>query len=176
MGDQIVCEHLSHPYGPPKYAMVTLANMKEYVSWQHHVPGLKKARAALELIRVGVDSPKETELRLVLQRAGMPTFVPDHAIRNESDVPLRWADLGCEESKASVQYEGEHHLTPKQQSSDNARDYEIAESGWHRAKINKEDMKDGARLAIRKVAQMMVRGGWPAPDNLAGDPGRAVRR
>ncbi|PYI64967.1 hypothetical protein CVV68_20215 [Arthrobacter livingstonensis] len=61
------------------------------------------------------------------------------AILNESDVPLRRTGLGCGEDKTSVQYGGEHHLAPTQQSGDIARDYEIAEAGWHQAKNDKAD-------------------------------------
>lgn len=72
------------------------------------------------------------------------------ALRNESDVPLRRTGLGCGKYKTSVHYRGEHHLAPTQQSGDIARDCEIAEAGWHQAKNDNADLKDGVRPAIRK--------------------------
>ena len=45
--------------------------------------GVRKARAAVELIRVGADSPPETRLRLALVRAGLAEPVLNHVVRGD---------------------------------------------------------------------------------------------
>ena len=166
VGDQIVCCH-HRTFGPIKRAMVPLDVLKSYVADKRKIPGLARARDALDLIRVGVDSPPETRLRLLLQRAGLPVFIPDFPINDVAGHPAVWPDLGCAEYATCVEYDGEHHLDPKQQSLDHERDALTTELEWHQAKIYSPDLRWDGQPAIRKVARMLVRGGWPDPDNLA---------
>ncbi|WP_205787306.1 hypothetical protein [Specibacter cremeus] len=182
MGDQIVNEHHRN-FGPRKVALVPLAKLQEYVASKRCVRGIAKARAALALVRVGVDSPRETRVRLMLQRAGLPEFVPDHPIRNERGEPDVWPDLACDEFRTCVEYEGMHHLTVGQQASDHDRDFRTRQLGWHQARINDDDMRAGSAVVVAKVARMLVRGGWPDPNSVDpnntdpnGTAGRVARR
>ncbi|MFC7849542.1 hypothetical protein ACFUTU_13815 [Arthrobacter sp. NPDC057388] len=73
-GDAIVSEH-ARLFGPPRVAMVPLARLREFVDGANGIHGVRKARLALDLVRVGVDSPPESKLRLLLDDAGLPEFI-----------------------------------------------------------------------------------------------------
>jgi hypothetical protein len=167
IGDQIVCEHHRN-FGPPKEPMIPMTELLDDVLSRRRLMGIAKVREALALVRVGADSPPETRLRLMLQRAGLPQFVPDLPIRNARGEPDVWPDLNCEDHRTCVEYEGQHHLTLDHQASDHDRDYRTRQLGWHQAKINDADMKAGVERVVRKVARELVAGGWSDPLNLAG--------
>ncbi|EMY33036.1 hypothetical protein D477_017052 [Arthrobacter crystallopoietes BAB-32] len=163
IGDFLVSEHRRN-FGPPRKAKVPLAELRRYVESKSSLPGLARLRKALALVRVGVDSPPETRLRLMLQRAGLPEFRPNYPLCDDSGYPKVWADLGCPEFRTCVEYEGEHHLTPEQQSSDHDRDFMTLSLQWHQAKINKTDIKRGEGHVVGKVSRMLTLGGWtPEP-------------
>ncbi|UKA53723.1 hypothetical protein LFT45_18740 [Arthrobacter sp. FW305-BF8] len=87
-GDAIVSKHARH-FGPPKVAMVPLAELRAFVDRANGIHGVQKARFALDLLRVGVDSPPESKHRPV------------------------WTDLGCRRFRTCIEYEGLHHLAPE---------------------------------------------------------------
>lgn len=83
-GDFLVCEY-NRGFGRPRQPVVSLEALSEYISRKRRVPGLVLARKALPLLRVGVDSPPETRLRLMLQSAGhLPVFHAQHRFRDGS--------------------------------------------------------------------------------------------
>jgi hypothetical protein len=166
IADYLVSEHTRN-FGPSRQAKVPLVELHGYIESKTHVPGLAKAREALALTRVGVDSPPESRLRLMLQRAGLPEFRPNYPICDASGYPKVWTDLGCLEFRTCVEYEGGHHLSPEQQSSDHDRDYTTLSLHWHQAKINKTDMKRGDVHVVAKVSRMLERGGWPKASGAA---------
>lgn len=159
VADYLVSEH-NRNFGPARKAKVPLDELRAYITSKSRVPGLGTCRKALVLVRVGVDSPPESRLRLVLQRAGLPEFHPNYPICDPSGHPRVWTDLGCPEFRTCVEYEGTHHLSPEQQASDHDRDYTTSSLLWHQAKINKTDMQRGEAHVVGKVSRMLRRGGW----------------
>ncbi|MFH5878684.1 endonuclease domain-containing protein [Arthrobacter sp. NA-172] len=157
-GDAIVSEH-ARTFGPPRIAMVTLAELHEFVAKANGVHGVRKARLALERLRVGVDSPPETTLRLVLDDAGLPEFTPNFPVPDVLGKPV-WTDLGCPAYRTCLEYEGLHHLSPEQQALDAYRDQRISEAGWRQVKINKLDMKRGPDWVVARVSQALRKQGW----------------
>lgn len=73
--------------------------------------GMKAARAALDLVDGGAQSPKETWLRLLLIRAGFPRPETQIAVCNEWGWAEAHLDMGWEDIKVAAEYDGEHHLT-----------------------------------------------------------------
>lgn len=93
---------------------------------------------------------------------------PNYELLDAHGNPLVSPDLVCEEYRTCVEYDGDHHFKPGQQGKDHDRDFITKSLGWHQALINKEDMLAGGRVAVTKIARMLVQGGWPDPENLAG--------
>lgn len=158
-GDSIVSEH-TRTFGAPKLAMVPLPELRTFVANANGIHGVRKARTALESLRVGVDSPPETVLRLMLEDAGLPEFLPNFPVDDILGRPV-WTDLGCARFRTCIEYDGLHHLSPEQQALDAYRDQRVADSGWRQVKINRIDMSRGAGWVVSRVKQALGKQGWP---------------
>ncbi len=71
--------------------------------------GLPRARAALALMDGGAQSPRETWLRLLLIDGGHPT--PRTQIRVSDGFSEAFIDMGYDETKVGLDYDGEYHFT-----------------------------------------------------------------
>ena len=156
VADFLICEHQRH-FEPSKVAIVQADSLRRYVESKHHLRGLKVARAALDLMRIGADSPPETRLRLLLLRAGLPEFTTNYAISGD---PLVWPDLACEEYKTSAQYEGEIHKTTQKQLFDRNRDERSAARGWLQVKVYSADMRRGDAYVVEMFRSALRQQGW----------------
>ncbi|GAB3119966.1 hypothetical protein GCM10027056_05400 [Glaciibacter psychrotolerans] len=100
--------------------------------------GAKKLRAAFELIRERVESPRETWLRLLIVRAGLPEPETNLEIPMKPGRKRVRGDLMYPKYKVLVEYDGEQHRTD---SAQYARDVErlahIAEEGWIHIRVLK---------------------------------------
>ncbi|MCC3297200.1 endonuclease domain-containing protein [Arthrobacter caoxuetaonis] len=158
-GDWLVSEH-GRSYGQVRHAVLGLEELRSYVNGLRWIPGIRTARRALDLVRVGVDSPPETYLRLMLHDAGLPEFRPNMPLLDAAGRPVLWTDLGCPEFRTCVEYDGAHHLTPKQQMKDHNRDLLVSELGWHQVKVSAVDMRRGSAWVAPIVARGLRLGGW----------------
>ncbi|MFQ4149710.1 hypothetical protein AAGW05_13610 [Arthrobacter sp. LAPM80] len=156
VADFLICWH-DRPFEPPKAPIVPAGKLRSYVAGHHRVRGLNAARAAMELMRVGVDSRPETRLRLLLHRAGLPEFMTNFAIPGDPEV---WPDLACEEYKTSGQYEGEIHQTTQKQLYDRNRDERSAARGWLQVKVYSADMRKGEAHVAGMFAKALRKQGW----------------
>ena len=112
--------------------------------------GIVKARAAVDLIRVGADSAPETFLRLAMMDAGLPEpELQVQIVPGDSYSPA--ADLGYRRQRIAIQYDGGHHLTREQQSRDNRRDAAFHFAGWRYFKFNADDLANEFRRAVAQV-------------------------
>lgn len=166
IADQVVCEH-HRSYGREVYPRVELGRLLRYLSGHSGARGMKRLRAAMDLVRVGSDSPPETNLRLLIMRSPLPNFEHNVEIKDAYGRGKVGPDLACEEYKTCAEYDGRHHFTPAQQSSDHDRDFVTKSLGWHQVLINKDDMEAGELVVVTKIARMLVAGGWKDPQNLA---------
>lgn len=122
-------------------------------------PGIRKARLALEQARVGSDSAPETRLRLALEYARLPE--PQLNVPTPlSPGVVRQPDLGYQEQKVAVEYEGEGHSEAAQIIRDIAREEDFAREGWMVVRISKRHMQNDARGAVAKVRSALVSRGW----------------
>jgi hypothetical protein len=103
-GDAIVSEH-ARSFGPPKVALVPLTELRNFVDKASGIHGVRKARLALDLLRVGVDSPPESKLRLMLNDAGLPAFAPNCRVDDALRRPV-WTDLGNVRYRTCIEYDG----------------------------------------------------------------------
>jgi len=119
---------------------------------QHpHTKGLRQLEAALDLVDAGADSPKETWLRLLLIWAGFP--------RPQTQIPVLrpngeryYLDMGWEDIKLAVEYDGEHHLTDRLQYVWDAAPLEyIRHVGWTHIKVLKEHRGDDVIYRVRQA-------------------------
>lgn len=147
-GDHLV-KHPWHPDGrlPP---LSTVAEIRKALAEVGQFKGKRLAKEALELVRVGADAASETKMRLALLDAGLPEPELQCPIDPE-DEDSPECDLGYEDCRLAMQYEGAGHRTAEQQTRDVRRDRYAADRGWSTLKANVEDLRDGFRSFIRAV-------------------------
>ena len=157
-GDAIVSEH-ARSFGRPRVAMVPLAELRRFVDNANGIHGVRKARLAVDLLRVGVDSPPESKLRLMLLASGLPDFAPNCRVDDALGRPV-WTDLGNVRYRTCIEYEGLHHLAPEQQAMDAYRDQRVADAGWRQVRINRIDVERGSDWVVSRVAHTLRKQGW----------------
>ena len=118
--------------------------------------GMKSAAAALELIDGGAQSPKETWLRLLLLDAGFPRPQTQIAVRNEWGWVDAYLDMGWEDIKVAVEYDGDQHRSSRYQYVKDIRRLEMLDQryGWLVVRVVSEDRPDDV---IRRVAAARAR-------------------
>jgi very-short-patch-repair endonuclease len=93
--------------------------------------GVARAREAIELSDAGAQSPKESWLRVVLIQAGLPRPQTQIPVRNEFGNAIAYLDMGWEDVKVAVEYDGEQHRSDRRQYTWDVRRLETLERlGW----------------------------------------------
>lgn len=143
------------PHGSAKgQAIAALTERTELASGTR---GLARVRAALDLVRSGVESPKETELRLLLQRAGLPDFEINVETYDSAGRYLGKPDLRDLDHLLSIEYEGDEHRTdPARFRRDITRRERFADAGWRTIRVTEADLHGrAARELIGRVARCL---------------------
>lgn len=122
--------------------------------------GVRKAREALDLARIGADSPPETRLRLALLYAGLPEPEVNVPIVDEDGVERSQPDLSYPEYRISIEYDGDVHNAPDQVDRDISRAEQIRALGWTEVRISNRHMALDAKAAVAKVRTELVAKGW----------------
>ena len=126
--------------------------MQEVIDRRPKVKGIRMAREILPLLRVGVDSPQESRLRLKIVDAGLPEPAVTQPVFDEQGRYVSTPDLQYKEYKIAMEYEGDHHRSdPVQWGKDIERDDRLRAMGWIVLKFSDVQMKGGWANAERKV-------------------------
>lgn len=93
--------------------------------------GIMRARQAIELFDAGAQSPKESWLRVVLIQAGLPRPQTQIPVFDGFGDPVAYLDMGWEDVKVAVEYDGEQHRNDRRQYTWDVRRLEMLENlGW----------------------------------------------
>jgi very-short-patch-repair endonuclease len=113
--------------------------------------GIRRLRDALDLADGGAESPKETELRLLLVRDGLPC--PVTQIR----VGPRRIDMGWPQWKVGVDYDGERHFTnPDDYAADIERLEFLAAQGWVIVRVSSRQLRYSRAEILRRVRRALA--------------------
>lgn len=113
-------------------------------------PGSGRIRAALPQARELVESPKETETRLLLIDSGLPEPVVQHEVWAGRQL-LGRTDLAYPEWKIAIEYEGDGHRTdPGQWRKDIQRQRYLEGEGWIVIRLTQADL-DEQELLIDRI-------------------------
>src|SRR5699024_1855798 len=110
---------------------------------------------AFELIRPGTDSPRETWLRLLLIRAGLPEPRVNARISADGEIPERFGDLVYRRERVVVEYEGAHHSESRTSYLSDIRRFEQL-ADWRFVRVTQEDAADPDGI-IRRVRAALSR-------------------
>jgi hypothetical protein len=116
--------------------------------------GIRNARAVLDLIDAGAESPRETWLRLLLIRAGFPRPQTQIPVYDEYGVLVAVVDMGWEDIKVAADYEGDHHRTDRRQfNKDITRAEALTDLGWIDVRVTAEDTPGGVIARVSRAWQ-----------------------
>lgn len=140
----------------PRYTPSDLVAVAASVSGRR---GCRALRQAAALARARVDSPKETQTRLLLVNAGLPEPVPNFEVVVAAPFTLH-PDLAWPEFKVGLDYEGDGHRERKQFRRDIARRELFEDADWRVIRVTDEDLQDAGRDLIRRVRATLAARGW----------------
>lgn len=120
------------------------------------------ARRAAGLVRVGVDSPMESRLRMLLVLAGLPEPVVNHIEYDEWGAWVRRYDLSYPEFRLAVEYDGRQHAESQRQwERDVERREELDTEGWRIVVVLAKGVYREPERTVARVAAALVARGRP---------------
>jgi hypothetical protein len=118
------------------------AGRGDTVGRAHRRPGVVRLSAASEWLRAGVMSPRETLLRLMIERAGLPRLDVDVKRWTASRAYLGRPDLSDGRRKVAVEFEGDGHRTDRRQwRRDIERAARFVDDGWAYHRVTDDHLR-----------------------------------
>ncbi len=150
VGDHIV--RREHP-------LATLDELTDALGRYPSRRGLVTARAALPLLRVGAESPRESALRVLIVLAGLPEPECNVNIFDGQGRFLARGDLVYAEFKLVLEYQGDHHRTDRAQwRRDIRRVQSVEDIGWQMLQFTDDDLRNPVELVARIERRLRARG------------------
>jgi len=106
------------------------AELDQVAAWAARRRGVRRFREAVTLAHPGSRSPKETELRLILVRAGLPCPVPNDHVYDEFGGWIATADLLYGEHRIVLEYDGRDHAREERRLADLRRRNLLERAGY----------------------------------------------
>lgn len=107
-----------------------------------HLDGVQRARKALEHVRAGAESPRESGLRFTLVSAGLPEPEVNTDIYDRRGIFLARGDLVYRACKVVVEYDGWYHeRDAEQRQKDILRRERLEAAGWRLIVVTALDMR-----------------------------------
>lgn len=124
--------------------------------------GIRIARRAASLVRAGVDSPMETQARLLVVLAGLPEPIPNLTVRDADGGWLGEVDLGYRACRVAVEYHGDvHRSAPRRWRADIAKGELLRRLGWQVVVLTADDLYVRPALTLSRVHDALVDAGHP---------------
>ena len=140
-----------------KLPLATLAQLEAAASVAGR-PGIRAVRRALADVRMNTDSPKETELRLVIVAAGLPEPVVGHTVRDHKGDFVATPDLAYPGERIAIEYEGQQHFSDPSVYADDILRYELLEeAGWLVIRVIARDLSHDRRQLISRIKHALAR-------------------
>ncbi len=127
----------------------------------------QEAVDAARLVRDRVDSVPETALRVLMVMAGLPEPQVDIRI-HDADGAVRFRlDLGYEEVRLAIEYDGRWHDEAEQAEKDEIRRTSLSrDDGWTFAIVTADDLFGDPDGLLVKLRDVMREHGIPVPARL----------
>jgi hypothetical protein len=123
--------------------------------------GVVRLRRVLPLVDGGAESPQETRTRLALIKAGMPAPRTQIVVRDEYGEFVARIDMGYEDLRVGIEYDGPQHWTNAgQRDRDIDRYSALLDLGWVIVRVSSELLRFRQATLIARVAAAMRAAGW----------------
>jgi hypothetical protein len=125
----------------------------EAVAENHHgARGMVQLRRVVELMDGGAESPQESRTRLLLIAAGFPNPQTQIRVVDEYGSFVGRADMGWEDWKVGIEYDGPQHWTdPEQHARDIDRLAELAAQGWVIIRVSRDLLRCRPHVFLARV-------------------------
>ncbi len=155
--------------------LTTPARLVAYAD-EHHLDGVVRAREAARMVRPRVDSPRETDVRLLLVAAGLPEPETNVDLLDERGRWVARGDLVLTAWQVVVEHDGwVHERNAVQRQRDHLRRERIQAAGWTLVVVTVEDFARPATIVWRVHAALVARG-YRGPRPSFGSIWSRVRR
>ncbi|MDQ4039915.1 MAG: DUF559 domain-containing protein [Actinomycetota bacterium] len=127
--------------------------------------GVARARDCLGRLDPRAQSAPESVLRYWLNSQDLPPASPQLAICDSSGRVVAHADLGYDEWRIVVEYEGRQHGAGDQFDRDVERYSRMAAQGWLVIRFGREHLRR-PQVMIQRVRQALLSRGWVPPPRV----------
>jgi hypothetical protein len=123
--------------------------------------GIVRLRRVLPLVDGGAESPQETRARLALIDAGIPAPRTQIVVRDEYGEFVARVDMGYEELRVGIEYDGPQHWTDAEQRDRDIDRYSgLLDLGWVIVRVSSELLRYREATFIARVVAAMEAAGW----------------
>jgi hypothetical protein len=130
--------------------LCTESDLADAASRYGRTPGVASIRWALLRLRTGVDSRRESLLRLALVAHGLPEPVVGHPVAVVGGIVLH-PDLSYPLARVAIEYEGDEHRSSKRRWRDDLRRVRLLEeAGWRVFRVSADEIGD-PREVVRSL-------------------------
>jgi very-short-patch-repair endonuclease len=130
-----------------RYPLQSLEELADAVGRYPDRRGRPRLRAASGLLNDRSESPKESELRVLLHVAGVVGVVANLPVQVGSDHYR--LDLAIPNRKVAIEYHGDYHRDPVQWRRDLTRKSRLESAGWFVIEVNADDLRNPRELIAR---------------------------
>ncbi|WP_172582476.1 DUF559 domain-containing protein [Subtercola boreus] len=125
-------------------------------------PGKQKLVAALELVRLGCESPKETLLRLLIIRSGLPEPAINVLIYGTRSAFVPRVDLINLTWKVIIEYDGQQHREDSElYERDQQRAADLRAAGFTVVTVRKAGLtRAGRHRTVTEIRDALIAAGW----------------
>jgi len=122
--------------------------------------GLVQLRRAVELMDGGAESPQETRTRFLLVDAGLPKPETQIVVRDAFGYPFARIDMGYEEWKVGVEFDGQQHWTdPIRRTADIDRQAELGALGWRMVHVSSDLLRWRPGVVVARTCSALEAAG-----------------
>ena len=140
---------------------VKITAVESVISEHAGARGLGRLRRVLPLADGGAESPQETRTRLVLIDAGLPKPQTQIRVFDEYGDFVARIDMGYEDLRIGIEYDGPQHWTdPQQRDRDIDRYSALLDLGWVIIRVSSELLRYRQGTFIARVVAAMQAAGW----------------
>ena len=133
--------------------LVTERQLAEAVRRHAFRAGSANLAEALPLLDDRAESPKESQLRVIIVQAGLPGLAVNLPIRTTDGYNYR-ADLAFPERKTIVEYQSRFHDPALNFRADMTRISRLEADGWVVIQVNNDDLDDPDEL-VRRIKRVL---------------------
>lgn len=149
--DALITTSRNYPGLNARRPISSVAEIEQRLCEWGRFPGCGRVREAIALARECVESPKETETRLLLRECGLPEPAVQHEVRADGRFVAR-VDLAYPEWKIAIEYEGDGHRTSRDQwRRDIQRQRELEDLGWVIVRVTELDLNQGGAAVVARI-------------------------